>query len=494
MQTRMAWRRTWTRAWLLCIVLLASWTTTAAAAQFSLVPDADLATSAAGDFRNPVVGCGSDNTTNLYAAISEDVDAFVGSPCQHYVYGNTPGLPAATVWQEFRLSDAPAGAYTVNSLDVRLATCSTTTQDPTMTVALYHGAGTLVYSSTLSNFNTCGSFGQNRIEIRDISLSKAQLDTAYVRLTITKPLNDTAMLRIAAANVDGTACSANLCGVAKEDLTAPGPAWSRCPAAGVITVRVNGVNPQTVACDANGEFAYTGGAVNSGDIVTAYLSDAGAPTHKGVAYFRASGTGNTLELFRDHVSIETATSTPITNANINVWDGGNDPTWIPVLSDGTNVTESSPTTLTPADSNSGTGTYRPTGNVTVSSIVTRGTLKADANTITLTSGGDSTSCSNAIGARNPYCRSGGTISVDTSTIRYTGTTQTGIPSQSFYNLVHAPASGSAPLAASSLTVNNDLTLGGGGGAAAWTTTLMGTVTVTRDMTIAAPDDPFGSRP
>ena len=435
----------------------------ATAAQFSLVPNLDDVTSGAGDFRRPVAGtCGSSTTTSLFQAIDEPADSWTASPCNEYLYADTPVTGTAyDLYQQFALSAPPAGTWRVNALDVRFRMCSTTADDPTVTFSVYAGA-TLVESEDYASMTTCsGTPSDIRIRIRDVDLSRAQVDDLRVRVRVQKPAGVATQFQIATLNVEGTACTANLCGVARDASGSASPAWAGCPGVGVIKVAVSGAGLQTVNCDANGEFAYTG-VVPAGSTVTTYLASAGRPTELGVTYSNVTGTGTTVEVFKDRLTFETLNSVPVTNADVGVYDATHDP-WIPVDVTAGALTETVPITIFVADAASGVSPFRPGGNVTATNLVTSGWMRPDANTISLTGSGTASGCSNATGAKMPYCRSGNTMAADTSTVRFTGTGNIEIPSQTYYTLEHVPPSGSPSMNLGTSTVTRDLVIGGAGG-------------------------------
>ncbi len=466
---------------------------TARAAEFVMVPDADGASSGVNAFRKPLSACDATWTgTNKFQAIDEDIDAYSGA-CPDYVYGETPGTGAVTVWQEFSLTNAPAGAYTVNSLNFRFRYCSETASDPSLTMALFHSGGVSIGTRTFNSYSGCAGSSEFRYELRDLSLTKAELDSAYVRVTIAKPAGSTGGTRIHTINVEGNYCTANLCGVARNSADTTSLPWAGCPGIGVVSIVVNGAAPTTVNCDAAGEFTYAG-AVPAGALVTAYLTDATRPTQRGVTYFRATGVGESLEIIRDRTQLESTNGTSLTNAHLSTWDYTNAPAWIPIDVTGTTLTETYPTTLEVTESQVPAGTYRPGGDVTVSSIVTEGYAQADSHTITLTSSGVGWACSGAIGTHMPYCTSFWGMTGTAATFRFTGSAATEVRDQSYLNLDLAPVSGNPTFTSTNgFNVGNNLTLGGGGGNARIDlNNSVGNVNVSGDVTINAGSQVTGS--
>lgn len=284
-----------------------------------------------------------------------------------------------------------------------------------------------------------------------------------------------------------SAANVTVSGVAIETLVdglgLPATDWSGCNGVtnNVKLVLDAGAYTQTRPCDGTtGAFTFTTVPLTvTPHLITIYL--VGSGTEQGVLYTRNTDlTSNITGLAVTEDFIRIRGNTPITNANIDIWDSNNDAA-IPAISNGTALTT---TASQPIGVYVEPGhTFTPGGNVTVDKAIIGGTWNSGAEVTELIGTGDQ-DCDDfdTFVVMDVICRRGtGTFNAGTGTLRFTlasGTAGTDVVGPFTFNVVQVyPANNLRQiwLVDSGVVTASSVEIGDGSTVTAW---VEGTLNVT----------------
>jgi hypothetical protein len=223
----------------------------------------------------------------------------------------------------------------------------------------------------------------------------------------------------------------------------------------MIKLRVAGGRERSVSCSGvNGTFTLASvlPPVASRPFVL-FIDGVGSTFGSTITRYAGSGNLTGLELRRNVVLLTHEDAGPITNADLDKWDNGND-TDLNYVVTGSDLTVETGSKLLVASGK----TFTPGGAVTTPALRLDGTYTAGSTTLTLTAGGTNATCTTAVGTMMPLCVNGGTFTTGSSTVNYTGTAATTLSNAFTYN--HLGVGTTADSSAATFTLGGDTTVGG----------------------------------
>jgi len=226
----------------------------------------------------------------------------------------------------------------------------------------------------------------------------------------------------------------------------------------VLKLKIAGVGSTTASCAAaNGSFTFSNVAYNPGDVLTLYI--ASSSLRSATVTRGETANINNMDIYEHRVIVRHEDLIPITIADIDAFDSGQD-SMVPFLATvgGTNTLVIEPNTKLVVWAGK---TFAPAGNVTVSSGGVNswdGTIELQPNSIFSAAGTQSHSFGGSF-----LIDSGATFSAANSTVTFTATTtgKTITPqSSTFYNVTFNGSGGNWAFSAAA-TSTNDFTISAG---------------------------------
>ncbi|HUV72454.1 MAG TPA: DUF1349 domain-containing protein [Clostridia bacterium] len=224
-----------------------------------------------------------------------------------------------------------------------------------------------------------------------------------------------------------------------------------------VRVKINGlgVGYTGICSDNQGSYSVSNVIVGGSDVVTVYIDGGSIYATTVTKAANPPLDISSLPLYQNRIYLTHLDNGPITNTNLDKYDGGNDADIKFTVTSGV-LTVSAGNKLVIASDK----TYTPGGNIIAPSLGIGGTFNAGSNTVNIAGSGTSTTCTADPGTVMPLCNNG-TFNKGTSTVSFTSDMSTTISALNFYNLEVKPG-GSNPhtFGEGTVAVVNDLSMGG----------------------------------